>query len=69
MRKPPRNVILAVVAVEAAAAALAYRDLAGRADDEVRGKKLVWRIFIGLNPGNALVYWLVGRRGGLRSTS
>jgi hypothetical protein len=62
MRKPNRNVVLTVVAVEAAAAALAYRDLARRADDEVRGRKLLWRIFIGLNPGNSLVYWLFGRR-------
>ena len=62
MRKPTRNVILTVVAVEATAAALAYRDLARRGDDEVRGRKLLWRIFIGLNPGNSLVYWLFGRR-------
>jgi hypothetical protein len=59
-----------LVAVEAAAAALAYRDLANRPDNLVRGKKLVWRIFIGLNPGNSLFYWLIGRRrsAGLRSS-
>lgn len=62
MRKPNRNVVLAVVAVEAAAAALAYRDLAGRSQDEVRGPKNLWRVFIGINPGNSLLYWLVGRR-------
>lgn len=62
VRKPNRKVILAVVAVEAAAAALAYRDLAGRHQDQVRGPKTLWRIFIGINPGNSLLYWLVGRR-------
>jgi hypothetical protein len=62
VRKPNRNVVLAVVAVEAAAAALAYRDLAHRGQDEVRGPKTLWRIFIAINPGNSLVYWLVGRR-------
>ncbi len=62
MRKPNRNVVLAVVAVEAAAAALAYRDLAGRDQDQVRGPKTLWRVFIAMNPGNSLVYWLVGRR-------
>lgn len=62
MQKPSRNVVLAVVAVEAAAAALAYRDLAQRPDELVRGPKTVWRIFIGLNPGNSLIYWVVGRK-------
>ncbi len=62
MRKPNRKVVLAVVAVEAALAALAYRDLAGRSQDQVRGPKALWRIVIGINPGNSLVYWLIGRR-------
>jgi hypothetical protein len=62
MNASRRNVTLAVVAVEAAVAALAYRDLAHRSDDLVRGPKNFWRVFIGLNPGNALVYWLLGRR-------
>jgi hypothetical protein len=62
VRKPNRNVVLAVVAVEAALAALAYRDLAGRSQEQVRGPKTLWRIFIGINPGNSLLYWFVGRR-------
>ena len=62
VRTPNRNVVLAVVAVEAALAALAYRDLAGRSQDQVRGPKALWRIFIGINPGNSLLYWFVGRR-------
>ena len=62
MNASKRNVTLAVVAVEAVVAAFAYRDLAQRPDDLVRGPKNLWRVFIGLNPGNALVYWFVGRR-------
>jgi hypothetical protein len=62
MRKPNRKVVLAVVAVEAALAALAYRDLAGRSQEQVRGPKTLWRVVIGINPGNSLLYWLVGRR-------
>ncbi len=62
MRKPNRKVVLAVVAVEAALAALAYRDLAGRSQDQVRGPKNLWRVVIGINPGNSLLYWIVGRR-------
>ena len=63
MRKPNRKVVIAVVAVEAVIAALAYRDLAGRSQDQVRGSKTLWRVFIGINPGNSIAYWILGRRG------
>ncbi len=62
MRRPNRKVVAAVVAVEVAAAILAYRDLAARSDEQVRGPKRLWRVLIGLNPGNSLAYWLFGRR-------
>jgi len=62
MQKPPKEVVVAVVAVQAVSAAFAFRDLARRTDDEVRGPKLLWRIIIGINPGNSLAYWLLGRR-------
>jgi hypothetical protein len=52
-----------VAAVEVVAATLAWRDLARRNDDQVRGKKSLWRVFISLNPGNSLFYWAIGRRG------
>jgi hypothetical protein len=65
-RKLSKTQIGLLVAIEAASAALAYRDLAGRPEALVRGKKLAWRIFIGLNPGNSLFYWVIGRR---RSTA
>jgi len=62
MQKPPKEVVVAVVAVQAVSAAFAFRDLARRQDDEVRGPKLLWRIIIGINPGNSLAYWIFGRR-------
>jgi hypothetical protein len=62
MRKPPKEVVVAVVAVEAVSAAFAFRDLARRHDDEVRGSKRLWRVLMSLNPGNSLAYWVLGRR-------
>ena len=62
MRKPPREVVIAVVAVEAVSAVFAYRDLAHRSDDEVRGPKLLWRVVMALHPGNSIAYWIFGRR-------
>jgi hypothetical protein len=51
-----------LAALELVSAAMAWRDLARRSEDQVRGKKNLWRMFIGMNPGNSLVYWAVGRR-------
>jgi hypothetical protein len=62
VRKPPREVVIAVVAVETVSAVLAYRDLARRTDDQVRGPKGLWRIVMALNPGNSIAYWVFGRR-------
>jgi hypothetical protein len=42
--------------------ALAWRDIASRSDEEVRGPKSVWRVFITMNPGNSLFYWFFGRK-------
>ena len=61
-RKPPKPVLLAIVVVQVVSAALAWRDLARRSDDQVHGRKNVWRAFFALNPGNSLVYWAIGRR-------
>ncbi len=57
-----KKVLLFVVPLEVVAALLARRDLARRPDVAVRGSKRFGRVFVLLNPGNALVYWLVGRR-------
>jgi hypothetical protein len=62
VRKPSKRVLAVVVAVQLVSCALAWRDLAGRSDEQVRGRKNLWRAFITINPGNSVVYWLVGRR-------
>ena len=62
MRKPSKPVVVALVAIQTASALIALRDLAARPDDQVRGSKKFWRIFVALNPGNSLAYWAVGRR-------
>jgi hypothetical protein len=52
----------AVVAAQTVSSVLAWRDLAERSDDQVRGPKNLWRFIVTINPGNSLAYWLVGRR-------
>ena len=59
----PKPVIAGVVVAELISAVLAWRDLGHRTDGQVRGRKLLWRVVIALNPGNSLAYWAFGRLG------
>ncbi len=61
-RRLDKRIVAALVIVSTVSSALAWRDLAHRSDDAVRGKKMLWRILITLNPGNSVFYWLLGRR-------
>jgi hypothetical protein len=54
--------LAALVAAEVGSAILAWRDLAARDEEKVRGSKILWRGLILANPGNSLLYWAVGRR-------
>jgi len=60
--KRGKVILGAVVAVQSVSSVLAWRDLAERSDDQVRGPRNLWRVIVTINPGNSLVYWLVGRR-------
>jgi hypothetical protein len=58
-----RGLVLAIIVpIQVALAVLAWRDLNRRGDDQVRGRKGIWRVFVVINPGNAMFYWLFGRR-------
>jgi hypothetical protein len=57
------KVVLGIVAaVQTISSALAWRDVAQRSDDQVRGPKNLWRVIVTINPGNSIAYWLLGRR-------
>lgn len=62
MQKPSKPILLTIVTVQVVSAFLARRDLMARTDDEVRGNKRFWKVFVLLNPGNSLAYWVLGRR-------
>lgn len=51
-----------LVPIEVVLAVLAWRDMNRRTDEQVRGKKRLWRILVSINPGNSIIYWLLGRR-------
>jgi hypothetical protein len=56
-----RGGVLALVALQAALAAFAQRDLSSRSAAELRGPKILWR-FATLNTIGALAYIFVGRQ-------
>ena len=58
----PKPLLVTLVGAEIVSAAFAWRDLARRSADRVRGPKNVWRAVIAANPGNSVVYWVFGRR-------
>jgi hypothetical protein len=60
--KRGKIVLGVVVAAQTASSALAWRDLAQRSDDQIRGPKKLWRVIVTINPGNSIAYWLLGRR-------
>jgi hypothetical protein len=53
---------VAIVLIETWLAILAWRDLGRRDHNQVRGNPILWRALITIQPGNSLIYWLVGRR-------
>lgn len=60
--KPNKPLLIGVVAAEVVSVVLAWRELARRSEDRVRGNKDLWRVVISINPGNSLAYWAFGRR-------
>ena len=55
--------IFAVIAVlEVISAAFAWRDIKRRPAESIRGSKRFWRVVFVNDPGNSLLYWIVGRR-------
>ncbi len=56
--------MMVVVPIQVFLAVLAWRDMSRRTDAQIRGTKRLWRVFVLLNPGNSLLYWLLGRRDG-----
>jgi hypothetical protein len=58
-----------VVPIQVVLAALAWRDLARQPATRIRGPKRFWKVFVTMNPGNSVVYWLFGRRKAASSTA
>jgi hypothetical protein len=61
-RKPDPRIIIGAIALQAVAGPLTVRDIARRTPEQVRGPRLLWKIWGGTNLAGAALYWLIGRR-------
>jgi hypothetical protein len=61
-RKPSPPVLAALVVAHVIVTTITWRDLSRRSSDQLRGPKWFWRLFTGIQMGNSVVYWLVGRK-------
>jgi hypothetical protein len=50
------------LAAQAAVAPVILRDLQKRTDDEIRGPRMLWRLWGSTNLVGAAVYWFFGRK-------
>jgi hypothetical protein len=60
--KPNKAVLAIIGVVHVTAAALTWRNLRDRSDEQVRGNKTIWRVASGMNTLGSVAYWVLGRR-------
>jgi hypothetical protein len=61
-RKVDPRIIAALVAAQTVVGPLTLRDLGKRSKEQVRGPRLLWKVWGSTNLFGAAMYWAVGRR-------
>jgi hypothetical protein len=61
-RRPGKLLLLAIGAGHLLVTRKTWMDLSRRAPEQVRGKKVFWRIASAVNTGGSVAYFLFGRK-------
>lgn len=61
-KKIDPRILTVLVVLQAVLGALSVRDVSTRSAAEVRGPKLLWKVWGGTNTLGSVLYWTVGRR-------
>ncbi len=61
-KKLDPRVLTVLLVLQAILGALTVRDVAGRSADQVRGPRLLWKVWGGSNTLGSVLYWTVGRK-------
>lgn len=56
------RLVAAAFATQSVIGPLTLRDLSKRSDDQIRGPRLLWRVWGGTNILGAVSYWVIGRK-------
>jgi hypothetical protein len=56
------RLLAGLIAAHVVVAILTWWDIGRREPNQIRGPKWIWRIASAVQMGNALVYWVFGRR-------
>lgn len=61
-KKLDPRVLTVLVVLQAILGALTVRDISSRSADQVRGPRLLWKIWGSANTLGSVLYWTVGRK-------
>jgi hypothetical protein len=64
MTEKQRKILAVTLVIHLILLTLTWRDLGGRPDAAVRGRKRLWRTWSLLNTTGSVAYWTLGRRRG-----
>jgi hypothetical protein len=60
--KLPKPILLVLAVVHLLVTGAAWRDLARRRADQIRGPKALWRAVSAANTAGSIVYFVIGRK-------
>lgn len=62
LTKRSAPVVAGLVAAQLVAGPVTIRDINRRSKDQVRGPRLLWKLWAGTNLAGVAAYWLLGRK-------
>ena len=61
-KKLDPRIVTGLVVAQAVIGTLTVRDISARPKEQVRGPKLLWKVWGGTNTLGSVLYWLFGRK-------
>jgi hypothetical protein len=61
-KKIDPRLLTVLLVIQAVIGTLTVRDISARPSDQVRGPKLLWKMWGGTNTLGSALYWLIGRK-------
>lgn len=62
LSKRSAPVVVGLVAAQVVAGPVTLRDISRRSKDQIRGPRLLWKLWAGTNLAGVAAYWIIGRK-------